>query len=67
MLEKAYFLDKNWKNRLSVGGSAREPRLPPPPDPRIVTSAYYYNFVQFIYSAKCDLLPFKKNKITTVN
>jgi len=39
----------------------------PPPDPRVVVSAYYYNFVEFMSNAECVLLPSKKNKITTVN
>jgi len=28
----------------------------PPPDPSVVTPAYYFNFVKFIFSAKCSLL-----------
>jgi len=40
--EKCAFLEKTVKNRLSVGGTAPEPRLPPAagdpsPDPRVVT------------------------------
>jgi len=27
-----------------------------PPDPRVVTPAYYFNFVKFIFSTKCSLL-----------
>jgi len=34
---------------------------------KVVTSAYYYRFVEFISSAKCVLFPSKKSKITTVN
>jgi len=30
--------------------------LLPPPDPRFVTSAYYYNLVEFVSSAKCILI-----------
>jgi len=64
MLKNAYFLEKDVKNRLSFGG--RTPaglrRLgAEPPDPRVVTPAYYYNFVKFISSTKCGLLPWKKN------
>jgi len=33
-----------------------------PPDPRVVTSAYYYNFVKFISSAKWGILLSKQNK-----
>jgi len=64
MLKNAYFLGKNCKNRLSVGG----PPPPPPltsrglgaalPDLHVVTPAYYYNFVEFVSSGKCIL--FKK-------
>jgi len=39
----------------------------PPPDPHVITLAYYCQSVEFISSAKCGLLPSKKNKITTVN
>jgi len=42
-------------NRLSVGA--------PPPDPRIVTPAYYYSFVEFISSAECVLLSSKRIKL----
>jgi len=34
----------------------------PPSDPRVVTSAYYYNFIEFLSSAKCVLFRSKKNK-----
>jgi len=42
--------------------------LPPaakglPPDPRVITPTYYYNFVEFISNAKCVLLPSTKKKI----
>jgi len=33
----------------------------PPPDPRVVTPAYHYNFAKFISSTKFGLLPSKKN------
>jgi len=32
----------------------------PPPDPRLVTLAYYYNFVKFVSSAECVVLPNKQ-------
>jgi len=60
---------KKLKNRLSVGGSALVclRRLGAPLlRLRIVTSAYYYSFVEFISSAKSVYFPHKKNKITTV-
>jgi len=37
-----------WSPQLSSSGA---------PDPRVVTPAYYYNFVKFICSTKCGLLP----------
>jgi len=53
MLKNAYFFGKkNCKNRFSVGESAPVFRGAPPPDPRVVISAYYYNFVEFVSSAK---------------
>jgi len=71
MLKNAYFFEKDVKNCKSIGGSA----LPTPPNPvglrrlenptpdlRVVTSAYYYNFVKFISSIKFGLLPSKKKK-----
>jgi len=53
------FWNKNVK--LIVGGSASEPLLAsaPPPDPHVITPAYYCKFVEFISSAKCVLLPSK--------
>jgi len=56
---------KNCTNRLSLACLWRLGA--PAPDPRVVTSAYYYSFVEFISSTKCVLLPSKENKITTVN
>jgi len=41
MLKNAYFVE-NYKIQRSVGGSA--------PDRRVVTAAYYYNFVEFFLS-----------------
>jgi len=55
MLKMRIFLKKkNCKNRLSVGDSAS--RIPvglrrlgaEPPDSRVVTPAYYYNFVKIV-------------------
>jgi len=48
MLKNAYFLEKTVKNRpvcLRRLGA-------PPSDPRVVIPTYYYNFVEFISSAK---------------
>jgi len=42
----------------------------PPPESSVVTHAYYYNYIEFVSSAKCVLLLSKKkkiNKITTLN
>jgi len=50
MLKNAYFLKKTVKDRLSVGGSAPNSRLPP------AAGGSYYNFVKSISSAKCVLL-----------
>jgi len=69
MLKNAYFLEKT-KNRLSVGGSPRTPvclRRPVAPNPRVVTPAYYYNFIEFDFSAKCILFRWKNNQLTTAN
>jgi len=66
MLKNAYFL-KTVKNCLSVwADSVGLQRLGDPhPDPHIVTPAYYYNFVKFIFSTKCVLLLSKKRTIFT--
>jgi len=66
------FLKKRCKNYFSVEGSSPEPLFAsgdwrveaPPPDLRVVTPVYYYNFVEFVSYATCVLLPYKKNKIT---
>jgi len=54
------------KNRFRVGDQApvclRQLEALPL-DPRVVTLTYYYNFVEFVSSDKCVLLPSKKNKI----
>jgi len=68
MLKMRYFLGKNCKNRLSVGGSAPEsPFASGGSDPRVVTPAYYYNFVEFISSGECILSRLKKKQVTTAN
>jgi len=53
MPKNAYFLEKK---------TVKIPRFPPaggwglrPLDPRIVTPAYYYNFVEFASIVKCVL------------
>jgi len=59
------FLEKDVKNCLNVGAPPPNLRCPPAAggsDPSTVTPAYYYNFVEFISSAKFGLLPLKKNK-----
>jgi len=60
-------LEKNAKIASASRAPPPNPRWPPaagasPPDLRVVTPAYYYNFVKFISSAKFGLLPLKKNK-----
>jgi len=45
LLNNAYFLGKKTVKIVSASGA-------PPPDHRVVISAYYYNFVEFISSAK---------------
>jgi len=68
VLKNVYFLEKDVKNRLNVGGKAPETPVglqrlgAPPPDPRDVTPVCYYIVVKFISSTKCGLLPSKKNK-----
>jgi len=65
MLKTVYFLDKTVK---VVSAS----RLPPAAEvsalrPRVVTPAYYYNFVEFVSSANCILFRLKKNQVPTAN
>jgi len=48
MLKNAYFLEKTIKSASASGA--------PPPDLRVATTAYYYNPVDFVSSAKCVLL-----------
>jgi len=72
MLKIAYFWEKTVK---IVSASGIRPQTPvflrrlgaPPPDPRVVTPAYYYNFVKFVSSAKCILFRSEKNQVTTAN
>jgi len=66
-----------WKKQ-KIASALRAPpsntRLPPaagdpPPDPNVVTPAYYYNFIELVSNAKMRFItptPLKKNKITTV-
>jgi len=65
MLKNAYFLKKKTENRRSSVAPLLNPFLPKA-NARIVTPAYDYNFIQFVFSAKFDLLLSKKNKIITV-
>jgi len=53
MIKNAYFGGKKTVKIVSVSGA-------PPPDPRFVTPAYYYNFVEFVSNAKCIIIPLKK-------
>jgi len=39
----------------------------PPSDPRVVTPTYCYNYVEFVFGAKCVLLRLKKHNSYTVN
>jgi len=56
ILKHTYFWKKNCKNRLSARPSDCFRRLgAPAPDPRFVTTTYYYRFITFIFSAKCVL------------
>jgi len=57
MLKNAYFWGESCKNRLRFGGS----------DPSVLTPACYYNFVEFVSSAKCIFFRSKKKQITTAN
>jgi len=73
MLKNAYFLEKNCKNRLSVGSSAPEPPFMLPsaggsaPGPSVVTPAFYYDFVELYSTAIHFITLEKKQKIITVN
>jgi len=59
MLQNAYFLEKT----VQIASVSGDPMVclwrlgALPPDPHVVTSAYYYSFVEFIFIAKCVLLP----------
>jgi len=66
MLKVRIFLEKKTKNRLSVGGPASEPPFSSggsSPDPRVVSPAYHYNFVQFVSSAKCVFSAFASSAL----
>jgi len=39
----------------------------PPPDPRVVIPACYYNSIEFLSISKCILFRSKKNQVTTAN
>jgi len=62
MVKNAFFFEKMYKKSPQRRGI--RPRNPvglrrleaPPPDRCIVTLAYYYTFVKFIFSTKCGLL-----------
>jgi len=60
MLKNAYFLKKKTEKIDSATGN-------PPPNTRVVTPSYYYNFAEFVSSAKSVLLFLKKDKIATVD
>jgi len=66
------FWEKTVKIISASGAPLPNPRLPPAAgdsdtDPRVVTPAYYYNFVGFVSSAKCILFSSKKKQVTTAN
>jgi len=54
-----------WKKGCKIASASRDPPPNPPWPPTAVawlmTPAYYYNLVEFVSSAKCVLLPSKKN------
>jgi len=57
MLKNAYFLEITVK---IVSASCRRGLGAPPPGPCVVTPAYYYNSVEFVFSAKCILFRSKR-------
>jgi len=70
MLKNASFLGKTVKIVSASGAPSPNPHLPPAaggsaPEPRVVTSAYCYNSIEFVSSAKCNLFRSKKNQVTT--
>jgi len=72
MLKNAYFLEKSVKFATASEAPPPEPPFASSdwclgPRPQRFSSAYYYSFVEIISSAKCVLLPSKKDKITTIN
>jgi len=54
LLKNAYFLEKSVKITSASRAPLQNPRLLPA-TARVVTPAYYYNFVEFVSSAKCVL------------
>jgi len=62
------FFEKNCKIASASGAQPPNPRLLPAAlcsasDTRVVTPAYYYNFTEFVSSAKCILrITFKEEK-----
>jgi len=71
MLKNAYCLEKTAKTLqrrgLQTPVCLRRLRIRPP-DLSVVTPTYYYNYVEFVSSAKCVLLAFKKGQnSSTVN
>jgi len=66
MHKNAYFLKMTVKFASASGAPPPNPRLPlaagsSTPNLRVVTSAYYYNFVEFVSIVKCILLSPSKN------
>jgi len=65
MLKMRNFEKKNVKIVSTSGAPPPNPRLPPAawaslPDPRVITPAYYYSFVEFISSTKMRFIPLVK-------
>jgi len=67
---KMRLLGKNCKNRLGIGGYAPEPPFASGgwrQNHRVVTPVYYYNFVEFVSSAKCILFRSKTKQVNTAS
>jgi len=65
------FWEKTVKIVLASGAEPLNPRLPlaaggSAPRPPLITPVYYYNFVEFVSSAKCILFRSKNNQVTTL-
>jgi len=64
MLKNGYF----WTKTVKIVSASGAPPVSirrlgaPPPDPRVVTPAYYYNLVESVSSVNCDLSPKKWTK-----